>query len=356
MGKRIRNVLLTILVLAAALYGMLSFSWAHSAKETLREEGIRYYRMGDYENATDCLTLALKQKEAGSQKVDRDIYYYLADGQMKQEDYAAAVTYYEKLLELHNTGIDLYTNLGICYEKLNKPEAALTYYKKAIACKEATSTHYAMLAQFYRKQNAITECKSTAQKGYDLLKKEEGDTPYEKGKDTETMSSAEKDKVLRYAVLAYLSGNYEDAYAYYKLEEDGGDQEASLAMGHCLAESGKYEEALSLLNSYVSQHGATTFANAKIAYCYMQLGQYEQAARLIDACLVASDVGGLQAELTYEKGVVLEKSGDFDSAYDCFTAYLALVPNDEKAKREVDFLITRLSDEKAAAVGQDNGN
>ena len=356
MHKRIKYIAILVLVILCG-YGMVQFKTNHSAKEVLREEGIRYYRMAKYEDAVDCFSLALKQQESFSDDVDKDIYFYLADGEMKQENYTTAITYYEKLIELSENGVDLYANLGICYEQQEKYDQAYTYFNKASKCKGASSEVFYQLAEICLLVNRPEEAKKAATSGYKLLKKQIS-KPVQEAMKTGVFKDASKGQITELtqcAQLAYLSGDYENAYSYYKILKDTGNETADLYMGHCLAEAGRYDEALNLLLGYEQEHGEHLLATTKIAYCYMQQEKYEEALPLIDKALSGNETALVQ-ELLYEKGIALEHTGDFDGAFDCFAEYSKDYPEDEQGKREYDFLVTRISDEKAASAGVDNGN
>lgn len=356
MHKRVKYAAIAVLVILCG-YGMVQFKNHHSAKETLREEGIRYYRMAKYADAADCFSLALKQQESFSGSVDKDIYFYLADGEMKQENYITAITYYEKLLELSENGVDLYANLGICYEEQEKYNQAYTYFNKAAECEEASSEVFYQLAEICLLVNRPEEAREAATSGYALLKKQIS-KPVQKALETGVLNSPTKGQLkelTKCAQLAYLSGDYDNAYSYYKILKETGNETADLYMGHCLAEAGNYDEALLLLQGYVEKHEGQQLATAKIAYCYMQQGRFQDALPLLEQALSGEETALLQ-ELLYEKGVALEHVGDFDGAFDCFSDYISRYPKDEEGKREYDFLVTRISDEKAAAAGVDNGN
>lgn len=345
------------LLLTVSIVCMVQFKQQHSAKETLREEGIRYYRMARYEDAADCFSLALKQQELFTEESDRDIYYYLADGEMKQEDYASAITYYEKLVQLKEESVDLYANMGICYEQLDKAEQAYSCFKQAVALEDSNGDIYSHLSQVCNKLGKTEECQEYAQKGYDCVKKQlsKNVTALLSGGQANSLTTGERRDLNQCGQLAYFSGNYQEAYQYYEILYQSGDSSAALYMGHCLAEAGEYERAMELLNAYKETDGDNPLADAKIVYCYMQLGQYEEALALVDEAL-NQEGQTLQQELLYEKGVALERKGEFDSAFDCFAQYVEQYPGEEKGKREYDFLVTRISDEKAAVAGVDNGN
>lgn len=356
MHKRVKYIVIVALIILCG-YGMVQFKAHHSAKEVLREEGIRYYRMAKYGDAADCFSLALKQQESFSGDVDKDIYFYLADGEMKQENYTTAITYYEKLLELSENGVDLYANLGICYEQQEKYNQAYTYFNKAAKCKDASSEVFYQLAEICLLVNRQEEAKKAATSGYAILKKQIS-KPVQKVLETgvlENPSKGQLNELTKCAQLSYLSGDYDSAYSYYKILKETGNETADLYMGHCLAEAGKYEEALAMLLAYEKAHGEQMLSTAKIAYCYMQQGKYEEALPLIDKALTGNETALVQ-ELLYEKGIALEHTGDFDGAFDCFADYISRYPEDEQGKREYDFLVTRISDEKAASAGVDNGN
>lgn len=345
------------LICVICLGFMIEFKQSHSAKETLREEGIRYYRMGKYDAATDSFTKALSQKEWFSDHMDQDIYFYLADGEMKQENYEEAITYYDKLLELGNKGVELYLNLGMCLEQTGHPKKAYKYYKKAVKADAQNSDIYYYLCSTSAKLGKTDECKQYAEKGFSYFKDQlsEGTKKIIETKDVSKVTSTQLKELKKCGQLSYLSGNYEDANAYYKLLDQAGETDAKLYIGHCLAEAGEFEKALESLNQYEEANGISAFSIAKKVYCYMELKQYKEALKLVDVAIGMEDQKSTQ-ELLYEKGVALERTGDFDGAFDVFAKYIEEYPKDAKGKREYDFLVTRISDDKAKAAGVNNGN
>ena len=172
MGKHIVRTVIMLLAIMLAVIFMINFRFTHSAKERLREAGIRNYRMGRYEEAADFFSLALKQKEAFTSRTDQDIYLYLADGEMKREKYTSAVTYYEKLLEQKVDSVELYANLGMCYERMGKYDAAYEYLKKAIEKKSDDSELYYTICEVCLHLDMNDEAAEYAKEGYSWLKKQ----------------------------------------------------------------------------------------------------------------------------------------------------------------------------------------
>jgi tetratricopeptide (TPR) repeat protein len=341
----IKRYLLIVIAIICSLSFMIHFKSTHSAKERLREAGIRYYRMGWYDDADECFSLALKQKEAFSLRSDKDIYYYLADGEMKRDNYANAIVYYDKLINLGEEGKDLYGNLGLCYHEIGKDKECYDSLKKAAAASDADTEIIYTLMVTCQNLGYFDEVQKYADEGYKLVKKTLSTESKELMTKDVKKSGKVSSKVLRelreYGTFAYLSGEYTVAYTCYDILMKQGHTDVTPYVACCLADKGEYEEALDMLLDYTASNETNALCDAKIVYCYMQLGKYKEALSLVDKAMSYEGQGALK-ELLYEKGVALEYTGDFNGAYECFREYVGKYPDDEKAKREYDFLLTRV--------------
>lgn len=355
--KKAGKILLIVVGLFVCIFGMNQFRCNHSAKENLREAGIRYYRMEDYSNAVESFSLALEQKEPFTKDVDLDIYYYLANGEFRQKHYSNAITYYNKLIELGEKSAGLYTDLGISYMNLSKYEAAYRALKKAVSYGDSTIDVYYNVCQACIYTNRSLECVKYAKLGYPKIKKTMDSKVLHalETKEISSLSKERRDLLKKYGTMAYMSGDEEYAYTIYSLLNDGQDEEIPLYLGYCLAGKKDYKGAIAAITQYEQTHEATPLADAKLAYCFIQLGQYEEAKTWIEKAL-SYENQPMKQELLMEKGIVFERTGDFDAAFDCFSEYVKAYPSDPKGIREYDFLVTRISDEKAAVCGVDNGN
>ncbi|MBQ4231684.1 MAG: tetratricopeptide repeat protein, partial [Lachnospiraceae bacterium] len=205
--KRMKVVLLIAFAMVSIVF-MVQFKNNHSAKERLREAGIRYYRMGWYDDADECFALALKQKEAFDDASDRDIYYYLADGEMKQKDYSSAIKYYEKLIEIGEDSKDLYGNLGICYHLQGKDDMCYDYLKKAAKAEDSDSSIIYTLMIACQNLGKFDEAKEYASKGYKLAKSTLSPDAKSMLKSSKggTVTSKLAGELKEYGTFAYLNG------------------------------------------------------------------------------------------------------------------------------------------------------
>ncbi|MCR4715666.1 MAG: tetratricopeptide repeat protein [Lachnospiraceae bacterium] len=341
MSKRFKLLLIVLIVALSAVF-MVQFKNSHSAKERLREAGIRYYRLGLYDDASECFALALRQREAFDTKYDRDIYFYLADAEMKQKDYSSAITYYEKLVGIGEKSKDLYGNLGICYHEQGKDELCYENLKLASSAEDADSTVIYTLMLTCENLGRFSEVEEYAKQGYRMMSSSLTKESKEAVKSNDkSLTTKVKTELKQYATFAYLNAKYDEAYQAFKLLFDSGEDDVAPYLASTIIEQGKYEEALNMLLSYLDKYETNALVDAKLVYCYMQLKRYEDALALIDQAM-AYPSQGCQKELLYEKGVALEYTGDFDEAYSCFSEYVEKYSDDANAKRELDFLSSRI--------------
>ena len=76
--------------------------------------------------------------------------------------------------------------------------------------------------------------------------------------------------------------------------------------------------------------------------CYMETGEYEKAVNSYKKALKEEDITAeLKQEIQFNLTAVYENMGDWDAAKKQMDKYVKAYPNDERVKKEVEFLETR---------------
>lgn len=346
------------ILLAVILCGgmMIHYHNTHSAREILRQEGIRLYRTGDYEDAGDMFSLALRQHEFNDDASEQDIYKYLASGELKQEKYSSALIYYQRLAQMKTADAIVYENMGICYEKSGNMKEALRSYRQAVNYPNVTREVYLRICEDELEDNDLKTAVRYARKGLSVSRSELSEKErkaLDSGRGDLTLE--QQDDLTKHARLLYISGAYADALKVYKMLKDSGSEGADSRIAACLIASGKGDEAGEYVSAAVSSDASDTFTRVQQSMYLMEQGQYSQALDAIEN-VIGDTKGYTYYRLLYDRALAFEYTGDFDSAYDSMREYVDHNGDDDTGVRELDFLTTRLSDEKAREVGADNGN
>ncbi|MFS8859858.1 tetratricopeptide repeat protein [Synechococcus sp. H60.1] len=95
--------------------------------QELLERAFRHHRSGELDQAEKCYLeiLSLEPNQP-------DAIQYLGILAYQQEQYVKSVEWLERCVSLGQRSASLYTNLGVAYEKLNRPERAIECYQQAI--------------------------------------------------------------------------------------------------------------------------------------------------------------------------------------------------------------------------------
>lgn len=346
------------ILLAVILCGsmMIHYHDTHSAREILRQEGIRLYRTGDYEDAGDMFSLALRQHELNDDASEQDIYKYLASGELKQGKYSSALIYYQRLAQMGTADAIVYENMGICYEKSGNMKEALKSYRQAVNYPNVTREVYLRICEDELEDNDLKTAVRYAKKGLSVSKNElsgEEKKALDSGRGDLTLE--QQDDLAEHARLLYISGDYKGSLNAYTLLKDSGSTEAYSRIAACLIASGRGDEAGEYISTAVSSDAADTFTGVQLSMYLMDQGHYSKALESIGN-VIGETKGYTYYRLLFDRALALEYTGDFDSAYDSMREYVDHNGDDETGVRELDFLTTRLSDDKARQVGADNGN
>ena len=116
--------------------------------------------------------------------------------------------------------------------------------------------------------------------------------------------------------------------------------EAYLYLGKAYETTGDYNYASTVYNSYLAKNSDNAQIYNQLGICEMQKGQY---AKALDAFQKGLKVGDktMQQSLQYNEIAAYDHLGEFKKAAVLMEAYLKNYPDDEKAKREYEFLKTR---------------
>ncbi len=146
--------------------------------------------------------------------------------------------------------------------------------------------------------------------------------------------------------VAFLEeAKYEEAKELFSkdIEKQKNLDKAHEGMGIACFELGEYEKAadnfeLALKNEAKDSAIIYSFLGA----CYMETGEYEKAVNSYKKALKEEDITAeLKQEIQFNLTAVYENMGDWDAAKKQMDKYVKAYPNDERVKKEVEFLETR---------------
>ena len=165
----------------------------------------------------------------------------------------------------------------------------------------------------------------------------------EKALDLKTIFGLKIDEDMEcYLAESYFRmGEYEKAeQLYHKLQKkDPGNSLYYLLEGQCCTSRKEYETAMQIFKTGWEKTKDPAFIS-EICEIYIEQNEYDQALSY-PLSGIGKD-GTADAELMYDLIIIYEKSQDYEAAYKAAQDYCEKYPEDERGKRELIFLSSRV--------------
>ncbi len=285
-----------------------------------RGQGIAYIGLTRYEEAAAALEKSLSYCNGYIGDLQFDTNYYLALAYYKNGDADRAVQVYDAILALRQNEKEAYCLRGMLELEKDEYDKADADFKKAIALDQKD---YNCLLDIYRslEKNGYREA------GVEYLQKaltDGGDkiSDYDKGR------------------LYFYLEDYENARNCLEKARETGTAEAVLFLGRTYEALGDFNYASKVYAGYLESDPGNPQVRNQLGICKMQMSDYEAALAAFQAGLASEDTTYMQT-LKFNEIAAYEKLAQFDKAAQLMRSYLQTYPDDEKAKRENEFLKTR---------------
>lgn len=285
-----------------------------------RGQGIAYMGLTQYEDAVAALERSLSYCDGRLTGLEYDTNYYLATAYYKNGALDDALSVYDAILELKPGEKDALYLRGMLKLEKGNFEGAEADFDAAIAL---DARDYDCL---------IDICDSLAQNGYQDV----GDAYLEKALQENDAGMSDFDR----GRISYYLKDYETARNCLEKARDLGGAEAILYLGRTYEALGDYNYAASVYSGYLEGDVAHAELYNQLGLCRMRMGDYESALAAFQAGLDLEGNDFLQT-LKYNEIAAYEYLGQYKKASVLMESYLEIYPDDEKAKREYEFLKTR---------------
>lgn len=292
-------------------------------KRAWRGIGITYYEEGDYAKAREYFEKALE--ETLLQELNADIRMYLADALECEGDYAVAVGVYDTLLEEEPDYAAGYRARAYMNYILGAYEKSLSDYDKAIMLEPANFDLY------FGKYNVLGKL-GKQQEQKELLTVIMG-----------IENPAAEDSYF-IAKAHFFNGDYGTALEELSAAAENGYDDAHFYIGEIYRERSNYGEAVYHYKAYIGGGAKDAAAYNQMAICLMRQNKLEEALETVLAGQKFPDaLHGKQ--LFFNEVVILERMGNYNTAYERAAAYVRQYPDDAAMRAELEFLSTRVRQE-----------
>lgn len=292
-------------------------------KKAYRGLGIMYYLQGDYSKSLKMLKKAMEYSSLN--EYDVDILSYMGADNGKLGNYDAALEDLTKVLEEDPKNIAALMVRGEVNFMLGDYENSIKDY---LAAKDAGCKKYDLYFGLYSAYTAKGDTVNAT-----AILEEASSLPANKEVTAE-------DKFYL-AKIHYYQGNKEQALEEFKAVSEQGYTESYSFLGDLYLENEDYSSAVYYYELYVKE-GTPKDASfySKLADCYLNVKSYEKALDAVEQGL--NYVGDVRNQSLLRNEIICyEHLGDFGTAYTKMETYLSTYPDDEDAKRDLEFLKTR---------------
>lgn len=285
-----------------------------------RGRGIAYMGLTEYEQAVDYFKASLAGSNGLIEPIDFDLNFYLAAAYTKNGQFAEAKEVYDAILALRPNEKDAYFLRGSVTLELADYESAKADFDKVA---EMDKKNYDRLIEIYR----VLEKYGYKEVGLELLQ-----TVLET--DESQMKAYDKGRIY------YYMGEYQKAYIALEEARENGNAESYLYLGKAYEATGDYNYASSVYSSYLSNDSKNAEVYNQLGLCEMAKKDYRKA---LEAFQAGKQIEGneIMQALSFNEIVAYEYLGEYEKAAVLLESYLQLYPDDEKARREKEFLLTR---------------
>lgn len=301
-----------------------SFSLAREKGENLklvaRGEGIAYMGMTEYELAVQSFEEALTYSNGILEEMDFDLNYYLAAAYMKIGGYEEAKSIYDAILVMRPEDAEALFLRGNVKMHLQEYDAAKLDFDRVVALDDKNFDRMIQICRVLQEAGYRDAGKSYLEKA--IANYEHKMSAYDRGR-----------------IYFYLE-EYQKAYLALEEAKDDGGAEAYIYLGKAYEATGDYNYASSVYQHYLSKYGANATIYNQLGLCEMAKHNYEQALMAFQSGMQVEDNDIMQS-MQFNEIVAHEYLGDYKEATALLEHYIEVYPDDEKALREYDFLISR---------------
>lgn len=289
-------------------------------KRALRGKGIAFYGMEKFKEALECFDAALKISELSA--LNLDILYYQGCALIKTGGFAEAVQAFDRIIGEYDKDAAAYAQRAHALYKAGEYEKSLEDFDMAISLEPRRFSYY------FGKYRVLLSMGDEAGAA-DVLAQAAG---------IEAKSGQDRFNLAR---VHFYQGLYKQARDEFGECLVDGFPESNFYIGETYYMEKDYSTAVFYYDKYIKEGNAGNPEVYNQAACSkMKLGEYEEAIRYLN---MGKDIGDedLLRAIRKNEIVAYEYLGKFDKALEKLEEYIKEYPDDKKAVRERQFLLTR---------------
>lgn len=285
-----------------------------------RGQGIAYMGLGNYADAETAFLKSIENAQSTPTQLLYDTNYYLASVYMKQGRYADAEKIYSAIIALKKKDKDAYYLRACARLYQNRYDEAVADFESAF---KLDSDDIGLVTDAYVEMQAA----GFGEQGKSYIREF-------MEKNQKALDDGEK------GVIYYYLEDYETARRLLDPFVNGKDVKLCIILGQTYEKLDIMDYAAVVYETYLSGNEPNAAVYNSLGICLMHQEKYTQALDKFESGIAMGDSDYLQ-ELMYNRIVANEYIGNFAQAKTQMEEYLQIYPDDEKAKKENEFLKTR---------------
>lgn len=285
-----------------------------------RGQGLAYMGLGNYAEAESAFLKSIGYADSRLTDLEYDTNYYLASAYMKQGKYAQAEEIYSAIVALRKKEKDAYYLRACAVLRQGRYEEAVKDFEKAFSF---APDDLQLVTDAYVEMQAA----GFGEQGQSYVK------TFMKDNDKK-LKDGEK------GMMYYYLEDYENARIYLDGFINANDPKLSLLLGQTYEKLGDTGFATGVYQAYLDANEPDAALYNSLGICLMSQQRYEEALAAFESGIAVGSSDYLQ-ELYFNRIVANEYMGNFVQAKTLMEEYLQVYPDDDKAKKEHDFLKTR---------------
>lgn len=291
-------------------------------KRALRGKGIAYFYNQDYKKAINQFEEALSISVLPD--LDMDILYYKGKSLIYIGAYQQATDTYIEIIDRFGERAQALADRAYTYQKTGEYQKGLDDYDRAIALDINNYDYYFRKYYILREMGRDVDAKKVLDQAAEIEVKTKADS-------------------FSLAKIHFYQGLYDQAFPELSESFANGFVDAYFYIGEIYSYKKDYSTAKYYYEKYIEEGGIDIpEVYNQLASCLIKMEEYEQAIAYLETGIAFAHNDIIRVLLKNEI-IVYEKLGDFEKALSKLQSYIAANPNDDDAKREKTFLLSRLS-------------
>jgi tetratricopeptide (TPR) repeat protein len=289
-------------------------------KRALRGKGIAYVNMQNYLEAINMFDKALKINELSD--LNMDILYYKGNVLINTGFYREAAEIYTLIMDQFGEDAQILGNRAYAYQKLGEYEKGIDDFDRAIALQNTNYEYY--YGKYYLLQN--------------MGRNNDANEVLSRAAELEIKTKADK---FNLAKIHFYQGLYDQAFPELSESFGNGFTEAYIYIGEIYSQKKDYSTAKYYYEKYIEEGAAASYeVYNQIASCHIKMDEYEQAIPYLETGLKFANNNEARI-LRKNEIIAYENLGDFEKALNKLQGYIVSYPDDELAKNELSFIVSR---------------